>query len=86
MGGGAHRSQVGKSSTCLGLLGSLLKQGLSADDVAYIKPATQCERPQLVTEWCETNGVACCGIGPVVFYKVRTVSYTHLTLPTICSV
>ncbi|CAN0581763.1 unnamed protein product, partial [Laminaria digitata] len=63
--------QVGKSSTCLGLLGSLLRQGLSAGDIAYIKPATQCERPQLVTEWCETNGVACRGIGPVVFYKVR---------------
>eukprot|EP00903_Cladosiphon_okamuranus_P009960 g9448.t1 len=64
------RSQVGKSSTCLGLLGSLLRQpGLRSSDLAYIKPATQCEKPQLVTEWCEANGVACRGIGPVVFYK-----------------
>ncbi|CAN0471918.1 unnamed protein product, partial [Ectocarpus sp. 12 AP-2014] len=38
-------------------------------DLAYIKPATQCEKPQLVTDWCEANGVACRGIGPVVFYK-----------------
>ena len=30
--------------------------------------------PQLVTEWCETKGVACRGIGPVVFYKVRKAS------------
>lgn len=64
--------KVGKSSTCLGLLGSLLRQpGLRSSDLAYIKPATQCEKPQLVTEWCEANGVACRGIGPVVFYKVR---------------
>ena len=65
-------AKVGKSSTCLGLLGSLLRQpGLRSSDLAYIKPATQCEKPQLVTEWCEANGVACRGIGPVVFYKVR---------------
>ncbi|CAM9943513.1 unnamed protein product [Scytosiphon promiscuus] len=64
------RSQVGKSSTCLGLLGALLRQpGLGPGDLAYIKPATQCEKPQLVTEWCEAKGVACRGIGPVVFYK-----------------
>lgn len=66
--------KVGKSSTCLGLLGTLLRQpGLSSSDLAYIKPATQCEKPQLVTDWCEANGIACRGIGPVVFYKVRRV-------------
>ncbi|CBJ49215.1 conserved unknown protein [Ectocarpus siliculosus] len=64
------RSQVGKSSTCLGLLGALLRrEDLCSSDLAYIKPATQCEKPQLVTDWCEANGVACRGIGPVVFYK-----------------
>ncbi|CAM9130807.1 unnamed protein product [Ectocarpus sp. 6 AP-2014] len=64
------RSQVGKSSTCLGLLGALLRrEDLCSNDLAYIKPATQCEKPQLVTDWCEANGVACRGIGPVVFYK-----------------
>ncbi|CAM9288404.1 unnamed protein product [Ectocarpus sp. 12 AP-2014] len=61
---------VGKSSTCLGLLGALLRRNdLCSSDLAYIKPATQCEKPQLVTDWCEANGVACRGIGPVVFYK-----------------
>ncbi|CAM9927277.1 unnamed protein product [Ectocarpus sp. 4 AP-2014] len=64
------RSQVGKSSTCLGLLGALLRrEDLCSSDLAYIKPATQCEKPQLVTDWCEANDVACRGIGPVVFYK-----------------
>lgn len=62
--------QVGKSSTCLALLGSLLGEGYQTGDLAYIKPATQCETPQLVTEWCERRGIACQGIGPVVFYKV----------------
>jgi hypothetical protein len=62
------RSQVGKSSVCLGLLGSLLKLGYSAADLAYIKPATQCEQPQLVSQWCEEQGIACRGIGPIVFY------------------
>ncbi|CAB1103079.1 unnamed protein product [Ectocarpus sp. CCAP 1310/34] len=61
---------VGKSTTCLGLLGSLLRRkDLCSSDLAYIKPATQCEKLQPVTDWCEANGVACRGIGPVVFYK-----------------
>lgn len=69
---------MGKSSTCLGLLGSLLRQpDLRSSDLAYIKPATQCEKPQLVSEWCEANGVACRGIGPVVFYKVRGLEEVH---------
>ena len=38
-------------------------------DLAYIKPATQCEAPQLVTKWCDAMGVANRGLGPVVFYK-----------------
>lgn len=68
----ATMKKVGKSSTCLGLMGALLRrEDLCSSDLAYIKPATQCEKPQLVTDWCEANGVACRGIGPVVFYKVR---------------
>jgi hypothetical protein len=42
------KSQVGKSSVCLGLLGSLLQLGYKPHELAYIKPATQCESPQLV--------------------------------------
>lgn len=63
------RSKVGKSSVCLALLGSLLRLGFAPGDLAYIKPATQCEAPQLVTAWCDSVGIANRGIGPVVFYK-----------------
>jgi hypothetical protein len=63
------RSQVGKSSTCLALLSSLLQLGLQPQDLAYIKPVTQCEAEQLVTRFCQDRGIACAGVGPVVFYK-----------------
>ncbi|KAL7434576.1 hypothetical protein ACHAXH_009200 [Discostella pseudostelligera] len=65
------RSQVGKSSICLGLLGSLLNSGKYApDDLAYIKPATQCEQTQLVEEYCKHKGItACVPVGPIVYYK-----------------
>ncbi|KAG6617234.1 P-loop containing nucleoside triphosphate hydrolase [Phytophthora cinnamomi] len=63
------RAQVGKSTTCLGLVGALLRAGYAAEDVAYIKPATQCEKPQLVTKFCRQRGVACCEVGPILFYK-----------------
>ncbi|KAG5187152.1 AAA domain-containing protein [Tribonema minus] len=65
---GGDRSQVGKSTVCLGILGSLLELGYSPSDLAYIKPVTQCEQPQLISKWCAAKGVACRGIGPVVFY------------------
>ncbi|KAL3769589.1 hypothetical protein ACHAWU_005541 [Discostella pseudostelligera] len=65
------RSQVGKSSICLGLLGSLLNSGkYTPDDLAYIKPATQCEQTQLVEEYCKYKGItACVPVGPIVYYK-----------------
>jgi hypothetical protein len=65
------RSQVGKSSICLGILGSLLKSGkYSPSDLAYIKPATQCEQTQLVQEFCKSKGItSCVPIGPIVYYK-----------------
>ncbi|CAM9170090.1 unnamed protein product [Chrysoparadoxa australica] len=66
---GGDRSKVGKSSVCLGLLGSLLKLGYKPSELAYIKPATQCELPQLVTAWCVAKGISCVGIGPIVFYR-----------------
>lgn len=62
------RSQVGKSTVCLGLVGALLKHGFAPSDVAYIKPATQCEQPQLVAKFCREHGIACVDIGPIVFY------------------
>ncbi|KAG7393391.1 hypothetical protein PHYPSEUDO_009595 [Phytophthora pseudosyringae] len=63
------RAQVGKSTVCLGLVGALLRSGYAASEVAYIKPATQCEKPQLVTKFCRQQGVACCEVGPILFYK-----------------
>lgn len=65
---GGDRSQVGKSSCCLGLLAALCRR-YGANQVAYIKPATQCETPQLVTKYCASNGIACVGIGPIVYYS-----------------
>jgi hypothetical protein len=71
------RSQVGKSSICLGLLGTLLNSGkYQPDDLAYIKPATQCEQTQLVEEYCKYKGIsACIPIGPIVYYKGFTRSF-----------
>ena len=63
------RSHVGKSSVCLGLLGSLLRIGYDPSSLAYIKPATQCEATQLVAEYCKKNEIECIPVGPVVFYK-----------------
>lgn len=63
------RSQVGKSTVCLGLVGALLRHGFAPQDIAYIKPATQCEAPQLVAKFCHEKRIACCDIGPIVFYS-----------------
>ena len=71
---GGDKSQVGKSSCCLGLLAALHRR-YGADRVAYIKPATQCESPQLVTKFCASRGIACVGIGPVVYYAGFTRAY-----------
>ena len=70
------RSQVGKSSSCLGLIGTLHeKLGYAASELAYIKPATQCEGTQLITRYCTAKKIAHVGIGPVVFYSGFTRSF-----------
>jgi dethiobiotin synthetase len=61
-------SQVGKSSVCLALLASLLRRGFAPHELAYIKPATQCEAPQLVARFCASRGIRAVGVGPIVFY------------------
>ena len=66
---GGDRSSVGKSSSCLGLLAALIDSGVSASDIGYIKPITQCEAEQPVTIYCNAHGIECVGIGPVVFFK-----------------
>ena len=63
------KSSVGKSTTCLCLISSLIKLGVSTQDIAYIKPVTQCEEEQPITRFCNRLGIACEAIGPVVFYK-----------------
>lgn len=70
------KSQVGKSSCCLGLLGSLLRSGAAkASEIAYIKPATQCEKPTLISKFCRTHGIEAAPIGPIVFYAGFTRSF-----------
>ena len=69
------RSSVGKSTFCLFLLASLLEMGFDASELAYIKPVTQCEAEQLVVRYCNSVGISCEGIGPVVFYKGFTRAY-----------
>jgi dethiobiotin synthetase len=63
------RMSVGKTSVCLGLIGSLLQRGIPPESLAYIKPATQNESPQLVQRYCERFGIDCVPIGPVVYYR-----------------
>jgi hypothetical protein len=63
------RSSAGKSSVCLGILGSLLNTGYSASELAYIKPATQSESTQLIEVYCKSVGIKCVPIGPLVYYR-----------------
>jgi len=64
------RASVGKTSTCLGILAKILSEGIyQAHEIAYIKPATQNEKPQPVTRFCEAVGIEAVGVGPIVFYK-----------------
>ena len=63
------KSQVGKTSVCMGILGSLLERGYHPEEVAYIKPATQCESVQLIHKYCNSVGIECVGLGPIIFYS-----------------
>jgi dethiobiotin synthetase len=68
-------SSVGKSTSCMYILASLLHVGYSPNDLAYIKPVTQCEAEQSVALFCKQCGIYCVSIGPVVFYKGFTRAY-----------
>lgn len=63
------KTQVGKTSVCLGLIGSLLRLGYQPSEICYIKPATQCELPQFLTRFCKAKGIENIPIGPLVFYS-----------------
>jgi len=69
------RMSVGKTSVCLGILGNLVSMGYSPDRLAYIKPATQNESPQLIQRYCEELGIDCVPIGPIVYYRGFTRAY-----------
>ena len=71
------KSQVGKSSICMGILGTLLKKGYDPKKLAYIKPATQCEETQLVKKYCEAKGIDAVDVGPVVYYKGFTRAFLN---------
>jgi len=72
------KSQVGKSSVCLGLIGTLLtKYNYKPSQLAYIKPATQCEESQLIAKYCEKNNIAHEPIGPIVYYKGFTRAFLN---------
>ncbi len=69
------RSSVGKSSTCLALIATLVEEGVLPYDIAYIKPVTQCESEQAITRYCNEMQISHRGIGPVVFYQGFTRAY-----------
>eukprot|EP00551_Chaetoceros_affinis_P006061 CAMPEP_0203668120 /NCGR_PEP_ID=MMETSP0090-20130426/4824_1 /ASSEMBLY_ACC=CAM_ASM_001088 /TAXON_ID=426623 /ORGANISM="Chaetoceros affinis, Strain CCMP159" /LENGTH=625 /DNA_ID=CAMNT_0050532475 /DNA_START=69 /DNA_END=1946 /DNA_ORIENTATION=+ len=72
------KSQVGKSSICLGLIGTLIKKHkYQPSKIAYIKPATQCEESQLIAKYCEENNIANQPIGPIVYFKGFTRAFLN---------
>jgi dethiobiotin synthetase len=64
-------SGAGKSTVALGLLHSLL-QNIPAQQIAYLKPATQCESVTLVSKFCVEMGIATLSTSPIVFYAGYT--------------
>ena len=62
-------SGAGKSTVCLGILAQLLMSGLRPNQLAYIKPVTQCIAKQTVALFCEQTKISCMDIGTLVFKK-----------------
>jgi dethiobiotin synthetase len=62
-------SGVGKSTVCLGILAQLLAYGYLPEQLAYIKPITQCVKKQAVAEFCAKNDISFIDIGSLVFKK-----------------
>eukprot|EP00298_Acanthocystis_sp_HF-20_P002525 c12938_g1_i1.p1 GENE.c12938_g1_i1~~c12938_g1_i1.p1 ORF type:complete len:281 (+),score=121.16 c12938_g1_i1:33-845(+) len=63
-----EKASAGKSSVCLGILGNLLKT-YSAQDICYVKPATQNISPTLTAKFCQSKGIKYRHVGPIVYYK-----------------
>ncbi|MGZ8183822.1 MAG: AAA family ATPase [Methylobacter sp.] len=62
-------SGAGKSTVCQAILAQLLRAGLPPEQLAYIKPVTQCTEKQPVAGFCEQTGIAHRDIGSLVFRK-----------------
>jgi len=62
-------SGAGKSTVCLGILAQLLASGYAPNQLAYIKPVTQCIAKQAVALFCEQTKIPCMGIGNLIFRK-----------------
>jgi dethiobiotin synthetase len=62
-------SGVGKSTVCLGILAQLLADGYLPQQLAYIKPMTQCVEQQAVARFCAEQTIACIDIGSLLFIK-----------------
>lgn len=60
-------SGIGKSTVCLGILAQLLAAGFNANQLAYIKPVTQCIEKQPVAIFCEQSKITYIDIGNLVF-------------------
>jgi dethiobiotin synthetase len=61
-------SGAGKTTLCEGLLSQLLQAGYRPEQLAYIKPMTQCTDKQVVTMYCERENIAHQSMG-LVFEK-----------------
>ena len=62
-------SGAGKSTVCLGILAQLLAFGFAPDQLAYIKPVTQCIAKQSVGLYCEQQKIPYTDIGNLIFRK-----------------
>ena len=92
-------SQCGKTTACLAILGAALHAGFKSEQVAYIKPVTQCEddmlaacrnRPDLLSAWTMRHGVANVSgkDAPQIFFSGFSKSFLEQKQPTsqqICS-
>jgi len=62
-------SGVGKTTLCEGILMQLLFEGYQPEQLAYIKPMTQCTDKQPVTDFCDREHITHRSIGSLVFKK-----------------
>lgn len=72
-------SHCGKTTACLSILGAALNAGLTPEEIAYIKPATQCEAPDLLAAWTARHGIVNVSgkDAPLVFFPGFTRSFLN---------